>query len=149
MGVGMVPSASTTATIIATALLVVAPAHAVQVAGIADFLTTIGGDTDMKTAGSSPSDPSPQIYPLMHDASEVIGYRFFSQKITPNGSATAERTTAAFAQECVAKAAVSKLTTATSRSISKNAYYAAKYHDAFTSISGQGCPQSVRAVRPR
>lgn len=145
----MVPSASTTVTMMAAALLVVAPAHAAQVASVADFLTTIGGDTDMKTAGSSPSDPSPQIYPLMHDASEVIGYRFFSEKITPNGSATAERTTAAFAQECVAKAAVSKLTTATSRVASTNACWCAEYHNATTSISGRGYPQSVRAVRPR
>lgn len=99
----MVPSASTTATMIAAALLVVAPAHAAQVAGIADFLTTIGGDTDMKTAGTSPADPSPQIYPLMHDGSEVIGYRLFFEKITANGLATAERTKAAFARECVAK----------------------------------------------
>ncbi|KQM36638.1 hypothetical protein [Sphingomonas sp. Leaf10] len=88
---------------IVTALLVVAPADAAQVAGVADFLTTIGGDINMKTAGSSPSDPSPQIYPLMHYASEVVGYRFFSEKITANGSATAERTKAAFEQECVAK----------------------------------------------
>lgn len=99
----MVPSASTTATIIAAALLVAIPAHAGPVASVADFLTTIGGDTDMKTIGSNLSDPTAEIYPLTRDGSEVIGYRFFSEKLTANGSATAERTRAAFVQECVAK----------------------------------------------
>lgn len=35
--------------------------------------------------------------------SSVIGYRFFSEKLAANGSATAERAQAAFAQECTAK----------------------------------------------
>lgn len=99
----MVPSASTAATIIATALLLATPVHAGPVASVADFLTTIGGDTDMKTIGSDLSDPTAEIYPLTRDGNEVIGYRFFSEKLTANGAATAERTRAAFVQECVAK----------------------------------------------
>ena len=74
-----------------------------QTPGIADFLATIGGDTDMKTSGSLRTRPSPQVFPLLDNADEIIGYRFFSEKITTNGSATAERARDAFAQECSAK----------------------------------------------
>lgn len=79
------------------------PAMAQQSPGIADFLSTIGGDTDMKTSGSLRTRPSPQVFPLLDDADEIIGYRFFSEKITANGSATAERARDAFAQECTGK----------------------------------------------
>ncbi|MDD1453047.1 hypothetical protein NHF48_022380 [Sphingomonas sp. H160509] len=57
----------------------------------------------MKTSGSMPSDPSPQIHPLVRDESEIIGYRFFAEKLTANGSATAERVRGVFARECIAK----------------------------------------------
>ena len=86
-----------------TAALAGVPAMAQQSLGVADFLTTIGGDTDVKTSGSLRTRPSPQVFPLLDDADEIIGYRFFSEKITANGSATAERARDAFAQECTAK----------------------------------------------
>jgi hypothetical protein len=86
-----------------TAALTAIPAMGQQPPGIADFLATIGGDTDIKTSGSLRSDPAPQIYPLLDDAPEIIGYRFFSEKLTSNGSATAERARDAFAQECTSK----------------------------------------------
>ena len=86
-----------------TAALAGIPAMAQQSPGIAGFLITIGGDTDMKTSGSLRTRPSPQVFPLLDDADEIIGYRFFSEKITANGSATAERARDAFAQECAAK----------------------------------------------
>lgn len=99
----MVPGSSATLLVIATALLAVVPGSGVPASGIADFLTTIGGDTEVKTSGSMLSDPSPQLYPLARDGSEIIGYRFFAEKLAANGSATAERAQAAFAQECTAK----------------------------------------------
>ncbi len=74
-----------------------------QPPGIADFFTAIGGDTDMETSGSFRTRPSPQVYPLLDDGPEIIGYRLLSEKITSNGSATALRARDAFAQECVAK----------------------------------------------
>lgn len=83
-----------------TAALATVSAGAQQTSGIADFLSLIGGDTDMKTSGSLRTRPSPQVYPLLDDAPEIIGYRFFSEKLTANGSATAERARYAFAQEC-------------------------------------------------
>ncbi|WP_147276301.1 hypothetical protein [Sphingomonas aracearum] len=79
------------------------PAMAQQPPGVADFLSTIGGDTDMKTSGSLRTRPSPQVFPLLDDAEEIIGYRFFAEKITADGSATAVRARDAFAHECVAK----------------------------------------------
>ena len=86
-----------------TAALAGIPAMAQQSPGVADFLATIGGDTDMKTSGSLRTRPSPQVFPQLDDADEIIGYRFFSEKITANGSATAERARDAFTQECTAK----------------------------------------------
>lgn len=74
-----------------------------QLPGITDFLTSIGGDTDLKTSGSLRTRPSPQVFPLLDDADEIIGYRFFSEKLTANGSATAIRARDVFAQECAAK----------------------------------------------
>jgi hypothetical protein len=50
-----------------------------------------------------PSDPSPQIYPLVSDDSEIIGYRFLAEKLTANGSCTAERVRGVFERECAAK----------------------------------------------
>lgn len=88
---------------IATALLAIVPEDGSSATGIADFLTTIGGGTEVKTSGSILSDPLPQLYPLTRDGSEIIGYRFFAEKLAANGSATAERAQAAFAQECSAK----------------------------------------------
>lgn len=99
----MIPNSSATPLVIATALLAVLPGSGVPASGIADFLTTIGGDTEVKTSGSMLSDPSPQLYPLARDGSEIIGYRSFAEKLAANGSATAERAQAVFAQECTAK----------------------------------------------
>jgi len=99
----MVLVSAATVTIIVTALLVASPGDVTSGPAIADFLTSIGGDTAMKTSGSMLSDPSPQIYPLVRDDSEIIGYRFFAEKLTANGSATAERVRGVFARECAAK----------------------------------------------
>lgn len=99
----MISGSSATASMLATALLTVVPGSGVPASGIAEFLTTIGGDTHLKTSGSMLSDPSPQLYPLARDGSEIISYRFFAEKLAANGSATAERAQAAFAQECTAK----------------------------------------------
>jgi len=99
----MVPSSSAALLVIATTLLAVTPSGAAPASGVADFLMAIGGDTELKTSGSRLSDPSPQLYPLARDSGEIIGYRFFSEKLAANGSATAERAKAAFAQECIAK----------------------------------------------
>jgi hypothetical protein len=86
-----------------TVALASVPAMAQQTPGIADFLATIGGDNDVRTSGSLRSDPAPQIYPLLDNAPEIVGYRFFSEKLTANGSATAERARDAFARECTGK----------------------------------------------
>ena len=99
----MVSVPAVTVTMIVTALLITSPGDVTSERAIADFLTIIGGDTAMKTSGSMPSDPSPQIYPLVRDESEIIGYRFFAEKLTANGSATAERLRGVFALECAAK----------------------------------------------
>ncbi len=99
----MVTGSSATASMLVTALLAVASENGVTTPGVADFLTTIGGDTEIKTSGSILSDPSPQLYPLVRDGSEVVGYRFFAEKLTANGSATAEWAKTAFAHECTAK----------------------------------------------
>ena len=71
--------------------------------GISDFLATIGGDTSMKTINSIESRPSPEIYPLLRHRADIVDYRFFSEQLRENGSATADRAKAAFAGECVAK----------------------------------------------
>ena len=60
----MVPGSSPTLLAIAATLLTAAPAGAAPAPGIADFLTAIGGDTELKTSGSELSDPSSQLYPL-------------------------------------------------------------------------------------
>ena len=86
-----------------TAALAGIPAMAQQSPGVADFLSTIGGDTDIKTSRSLRTRPSPQVFPLLDDADEITGYRYFSEKITANGSATAERARDAFAQEAEQK----------------------------------------------
>ena len=99
----MVSSSLATLSSIVTALLAVVQGGAAPAPGIADFLTTIGGDTELKTSGSMLSDPSPQLYPLVRDAPEIIGYRFFAEKLAANGSATAGRARDAFAQDCAAR----------------------------------------------
>lgn len=99
----MVPGCAAAIMMIAGAMQAGLLAKVTSEPGIADFLTTIGGDTALKTSGSMLSDPSPQLYPLVRDAPEIIGYRFFAEKLAANGSATAERTKDAFAQECAAK----------------------------------------------
>jgi len=86
-----------------TVALAAVPGGAQQAPGVSDFFGVIGGDTDMKTSGSLRSDPDPQVYPLIRDRDEIAGYRFFSEKLKANGSATAERARDAFAQECAAK----------------------------------------------
>ncbi len=86
-----------------TALLVASPDDVTSALAIADFLTSIGGDTAMKTSRSMPSDPVPQIYPLVRDESEIIGYRFFAEKPTANGFVTAERVSGVFARKCAVK----------------------------------------------
>ncbi|WP_426261866.1 hypothetical protein [Sphingomonas sp. DC1100-1] len=64
-----------------TAALAGVPAMAQQSLGVADFLTTIGGDPDVKTSGSLRTRPSPQVFPLLDDADEIIGYSFISEKM--------------------------------------------------------------------
>ena len=86
-----------------TALLVASPDDVTSALAIADFLTSIGGDTAMKTSRSMPSDPVPQIYPLVRDESEIIGYRFFAEKPTANGFVTAERVSGVCARKCAVK----------------------------------------------
>lgn len=99
----MVSVSVATVTMIVTALLVASPGDVTSGPAIADFLTSIGGDTAMKTSGSMLSDPSPQIYPLVRDESEIIGHRFFAEKLTANGPATAERVRGVFALKFAAK----------------------------------------------
>jgi hypothetical protein len=99
----MITGSSATVSMIATALVALAPGDGISTSGIADFLTTIGGDTALKTSGSMLSDPSPQLYPLARDKSEIIDYRFFAEKLAANGSATGKRAQAAFAKECAVK----------------------------------------------
>ncbi len=53
----------------------------------------------MKTSGSISFDHSPQIYPLVRDESEIIGYRFFAE----NPTVTVERVSGVFARKCAAK----------------------------------------------
>lgn len=72
-------------------------------APIADFLTTIGGSTSVETIGGHLQNGWRKMLPLTRDGGEVIGARFFSEKISRDGSATAKRARAAFAEECRAK----------------------------------------------
>ncbi|KQM68579.1 hypothetical protein [Sphingomonas sp. Leaf20] len=99
----MVLVSAATVRMIVTALLVASPDDVTSAPAIADFLTSLGGDTAMKTSRSMPSDPLPQIYPLVRDESEIIDYRFFAEKPTANGSVTAERVGGVFARKCAAK----------------------------------------------
>ena len=146
----MVPGSSAALWVIATVLLAAVPAGGVPASGIADFLTTMGGDTDLKTSGSMLSNPSPQLYSLSSYRSEIIDYRFFAEKLTANGSATAERAQAAFAQECTAKCDRIEPEDVTLPAVSESACCAAgcRYGTA-TSISGRGCRRCVPAARPR
>lgn len=75
---------------------------------IADYLLTIGGDTDPRTVGGHMT-PSPYTgthrlaVPLRRDQRQILGYRFFKEKRRDNALATARRAWDAFAAECAAK----------------------------------------------
>ena len=70
---------------------------------ITDFLADIGGSTSERTIGGHLQSGWRKMLPLTRDGGEVVGARFFSEKITRAGSATAIRARNAFADECRAK----------------------------------------------
>lgn len=80
-----------------------APVAAQSTRHISDFLDTIGGSTSAKTVDGHLQGRAQMMLPLTRDASQVIGARYFSEKLTANGLATAERARGAFADECRAK----------------------------------------------
>ncbi len=129
-----------------TAALAGIPAMAQQSPGVADFLATIGGDTDMKTSGSLRTRPSPQVFPQLDDADEIIGYRFFSEKITANGSATAERARGLSRKNVLRRAAGSSRRTGMRRAPSVIARLAAGCRPrASSSTSGPASRRCARA----
>lgn len=98
---------SFTATVFGLAAPVVLALPAIAIvqsaAPIADFLATIGGSTSKETVGGHLQSGWRKMLPLTRDGGEVIGARFFSEKIAREGSATAMRARTAFADECRAK----------------------------------------------
>lgn len=91
----------------ALAALALPAAAAAQTAPqITDFLADIGGSASERTIGGHLQSGWRKMLPLTRDKPEIIGARFFSEKITREGSATAERARTAFAEECRAKGGV-------------------------------------------
>lgn len=82
-----------------------APAVGQQQPAISDFLSTIGGDTDIRTVDGH-FTPSPYTgtlrltVPLERDRGRILGYRFFREKRRDNATATAEAARNAFSTEC-------------------------------------------------
>lgn len=70
---------------------------------VADFLTTIGGDTSVKTVGADKNPAAPQIQPLTRDAADIVGHRFFKENMGVKRPVAVARAQAAFARECQAK----------------------------------------------
>lgn len=70
---------------------------------IADFLSSIGGDTSPKTVRGDQGIVPAVMKPLERDRGEILGYRFHKQYTGSNGTAFAESARAAFNQECLAK----------------------------------------------
>lgn len=70
---------------------------------VADFLTTIGGDTSVKTVGADKNPAAPQAQPLTRDAAEIVGHRFFKENMGVKRPVAVARAQAAFARECQAK----------------------------------------------
>lgn len=70
---------------------------------VADFLTTIGGDTSVKTVGADKNPAAPQIQPLTRDAADIVGHRFFKENMGVKRPVAVARAQAAFAQECQTK----------------------------------------------
>lgn len=97
--------------IVAAALALALPASAQEQEGIAEFLDTIGGDTNIKTVDGHMT-PSPYTgthrvtVPLRRDANQLLGYRFFKEKLRDDGMVTAIRGRDAFAAECIGKGGV-------------------------------------------
>lgn len=94
---------------ISTALAVVSASAAAQVMsrtsdpGIADYISTIGGDTSPKTVQGDRGVVPAVMKPLVRDRGDILGYRFHKQYTGSNGTAFAERARAAFKQECLSK----------------------------------------------
>jgi hypothetical protein len=82
------------------ALLADAPSTALAQSAptVADFITTIGGETSLKTMGGNMTWPQAQ--PLVRNKDELLGYRFFAENISSNAMATTERVRKAFATAC-------------------------------------------------
>lgn len=82
---------------------VIAPTSAQQGLGLTGFLTTIGGDTNLRTIGGDKNPELPQLQPLVRDKADVLGYRFYKESILDR-STVVERSLSAFRRECEAKA---------------------------------------------
>lgn len=86
------------------------------VPAVADFLGSIGGNTDIRTVDGQ-FTPSPYTgtdrltVPLERDRGRVLGYRFFREKRRDNATATAEAARDAFAAECREKGGTIEPTT--------------------------------------
>lgn len=93
-----------------------APVAGQRVPAVADFLGSIGGNTDIRTVDGQFA-PSPYTgfhrltVPLERDRDLVLGYRFFKEKRRDNAIATAEAARAAFAAECREKGGMIEPTT--------------------------------------
>ena len=84
------------------------PASGQQPPAIADFLGTIGGNTDIRTVdGHLAPNPYTGFHrltvPLERDRGRILGYRFFKEKRRDNATATAEAARTAFSAECEGK----------------------------------------------
>jgi hypothetical protein len=142
----MVLVSAATVRMIVTALLVASPDDVTSAPAIADFLTSIGGDTAMKTSRSMPSDPLPQIYPLVRDESEITGYRFMPRSLPPTAPSRPNGSVECSRKNALPRAAVSSRMTARSPVASMTAHCRP---GKISGISGPECWQCVSAAPPR
>jgi hypothetical protein len=86
--------------VFSVALLPAVPSTALaqSVPIVTDFITTIGGDTSLKTMGGTMTWPQAQ--PLVRNKDELLGYHFFAENISSNAMASTERARQAFATAC-------------------------------------------------
>ena len=70
---------------------------------VADFLTTIGGNTSAKTVGADKNPAAPKHPLLTRDAADIVGHRFFKENMGVKRPVAVARAQATFAQECRAK----------------------------------------------
>ena len=77
----------------------VVSAEQVQPPEITDFLLSIGGSTEVKTVGRS----SPEARPGTDNATEILGARYYKDKLTSDPTSRMREARTAFEAECGAK----------------------------------------------